>query len=171
MSTHTLATPKQIDEHMGDKKMAKTKIKKVKVTEQYGNLQEMCRNVVVQLKKKGIEVPQTTIETIGDPLPDSKTARWSSTLWPPWRFYLRGSQGCRTGSNGKPSTTRTTRCASTPDRGDPEGLLRAAAAGGCGGRQGHSGRPEECGRLDADRWAPGTDHLLYHRRADGGAGR
>ena len=48
----------QLEEQQGEKKMAKVKKpKRVPVAEQYSNLQTMCRNVVAQLKRKGIEVP------------------------------------------------------------------------------------------------------------------
>jgi hypothetical protein len=64
----------KLEEHQGEKKMSKVKkLKRVPVAEQYSNLQTMCRNVVGQLKRKGIEVPETNIEVIGNGLPDSKT--------------------------------------------------------------------------------------------------
>lgn len=54
--------------------MIKTKkTKHVPVGAQYSNLQEACRNVVPHLTKKGINIPETSIKTIGDGLPDSKT--------------------------------------------------------------------------------------------------
>src|SRR5438445_8579091 len=63
-----------VEESKGTNTMSKTKkAKRVPVGEQYSNLQEACRNVVTHLKKKGISVPQTSIETIGVGLPDSKT--------------------------------------------------------------------------------------------------
>jgi len=49
------------------------KAKHVPVREQYSNLQAACRNVVAHLKNKGIKVPETSIQTIGEGLPDSKT--------------------------------------------------------------------------------------------------
>lgn len=58
----------------GDKTVAKTKkSKRVPVKEQYTNLQEACRNVVANLKKKGIAIPDTEIQTIGSGLRDAKT--------------------------------------------------------------------------------------------------
>ena len=66
-----------VDELMiqvGKKNMVSTKkTKRVPVSEQYGNMQEACRNVVSHLKRKGINIPETSIKTIGDGLPDSKT--------------------------------------------------------------------------------------------------
>jgi hypothetical protein len=57
-----------------DKPMNKTKKpKRVPVKEQYSNLQEACRNVVHHLKRKGVEIPETSIKTVGDGLPDAKT--------------------------------------------------------------------------------------------------
>jgi len=49
------------------------KTKRVPVREQYSNLQEACRKVVWHLERKGIIVPQSSINTIGGGLPDSKT--------------------------------------------------------------------------------------------------
>src|SRR5712691_689075 len=69
----TVAARLQPEEHDEEKKVARIKTKRVPVPEQYSNLQAMCRNVVSHLKKKGIEVPETGIETIGDGLPDAKT--------------------------------------------------------------------------------------------------
>jgi hypothetical protein len=57
-----------------EKTVNKTKkIKRVPVKEQYSNLQEACRNVVHHLKRKGVNIPETSIKTIGVGLPDSKT--------------------------------------------------------------------------------------------------
>lgn len=49
------------------------KAKRVPVAEQYSNLQDACRHVVHHLKRKGVVVPETSIETMGVGLPDSKT--------------------------------------------------------------------------------------------------
>jgi hypothetical protein len=57
----------------GDTKVAGIKKKRVPVTEQYGNLQEACRNVVHHLARKGVIIPETSIKVIGESLPDSKT--------------------------------------------------------------------------------------------------
>lgn len=43
------------------------------VQEQYNNLQQACRNVVFHLGRKGVNIPETGIQTIGEGLPDSKT--------------------------------------------------------------------------------------------------
>jgi len=69
----TLAAQQQVEEHKGEKKVAKIKKKRVPVHEQYSNLQAMCRNVVAQLNKKGVAVPETSIETIGSGQRDAKT--------------------------------------------------------------------------------------------------
>jgi hypothetical protein len=58
----------------GEKKnMNAKKTKRVPVSEQYSNLQAACRNVVTHLKRKGIELPEASIQTIGEGLRDSKT--------------------------------------------------------------------------------------------------
>jgi hypothetical protein len=58
----------------GAKKIMMTKKpKRVPVSEQYSNLQAACRNVVAHLKRKGVTLPEASIKTIGDGLPDSKT--------------------------------------------------------------------------------------------------
>ena len=57
-----------------DKTVSKTKKpKRVPVKEQYTNLQDACRNVVHHLKRKGVNIPETSIATVGVGLPDSKT--------------------------------------------------------------------------------------------------
>ena len=63
----------QSDDQHEERKVTKVKKKRVPVGEQYSNLQEMCRNVVSNLKRRGIEVPHTVIETIGVGLRDAKT--------------------------------------------------------------------------------------------------
>lgn len=55
------------------KNMNSKKTKRVPVSEQYSNLQAACRNVVTHLKRKGVSLPEASIKTIGDGLPDSKT--------------------------------------------------------------------------------------------------
>jgi hypothetical protein len=90
---NTLTAQPQAEQQRGDKKMAKIKKKQVPVGEQYGNLQAMCRNVVAHLKKKGIEVPQTSIETIGDGLPDSKTGAMVINALAPVAFLLTRFSG------------------------------------------------------------------------------
>lgn len=65
---------RQVPGSKGDKKnMNVKKPKRVPVAEEYSNMQTACRNVVMHLKRKGIEFPDATIHTIGDGLPDSKT--------------------------------------------------------------------------------------------------
>src|SRR5439155_12288342 len=83
----------QADGHMGEKKMAKAKKKRVPVAEQYSNLQEMCRNVMAQMKRKGIEVPETVIETIGEGLPDAKTGAMVINALAPVAFLLTRFSG------------------------------------------------------------------------------
>ena len=89
----TLTVEPQADGQTGEKKMAKTKRRRVPVAEQYSNLQEMCRNVLAQLKRKGIEVPETVIETIGDGLPDSKTGAMVINALAPVAFLLTRFSG------------------------------------------------------------------------------
>jgi hypothetical protein len=68
-----LATQVRTNEVKEEVAVAKTKRKRVPVSEQYSNLQGKCRNVVANLKKKGVEVPDTGIELIGTGQPDAKT--------------------------------------------------------------------------------------------------
>lgn len=56
-----------------EQKMKRNKLKRVPVKEQYSNMQDACRQVVSHLKRKGIQIPDASIETIGEGLPDSKT--------------------------------------------------------------------------------------------------
>jgi hypothetical protein len=72
MST-LLVAPIETENRKGGSKVGKATKKRVPVATQYSNLQAMCRNVVAHLKKKGIEVPQSSIELIGIGQPDSKT--------------------------------------------------------------------------------------------------
>jgi hypothetical protein len=69
------------------------KKKRVPVSEQYSNLQQMCRDVVAQLEGKGITVPDTSIETIGDGLPDSKTGAMVVNAIAPVAFLLTRFSG------------------------------------------------------------------------------
>src|SRR5271166_402309 len=62
--------------------------KGIPVGEQYSNLQTMCRNVVTQLKRKGVEVPESNIELIGNGLPDSKTGAMVVNALAPVAFLL-----------------------------------------------------------------------------------
>jgi hypothetical protein len=84
----TLTAQTQTEQHRGNNKVAKIKKKRVPVHAQYSNLQAMCRNVVAELKKKGIEVPETTIETIGSGLPDAKTGAMVVNALAPVAFLL-----------------------------------------------------------------------------------
>ena len=69
----TLTAPVQSEDCKGGKKMGKATKKRVPVATQYSNLQAMCRDVATHLKKKGIDVPQTSIQLIGEGQPDAKT--------------------------------------------------------------------------------------------------
>jgi hypothetical protein len=81
------------DGETGGQKMVKVKRKQVPVAEQYSNLQEMCRKVLAHLKRKGIEVPQTGIETVGKGLPDSKTGAMIINALAPVAFLLTRFSG------------------------------------------------------------------------------
>lgn len=87
-----LSIPQQVV-NTGAKTMAKTKKKRVPVSEQYSNLQAMCRNVVDHLSDKGIEVPKTSIQLIGDGLPDSKTNAMVINALAPVAFLLTRFSG------------------------------------------------------------------------------
>ena len=63
------------------------------MAEQYSNFQEMCRDVVQHLKRKGIDIPETSIETIGDGLPDSKTGAMVINALAPVAFLLTRFSG------------------------------------------------------------------------------
>jgi hypothetical protein len=69
----TMSVEPEVLQAKGDKTLKTKKSKRVPVKEQYSNLQDACRNVVSHLKRKGIDMPETKIETIGDGLPDAKT--------------------------------------------------------------------------------------------------
>jgi len=87
----TLSAQQQTDGQ--EKKVAKAKRKRVPVAEQYSNLQEMCRTVMAHLKRKGIEVPETAIQTIGEGLPDSKTGAMVINALAPVAFLLTRFSG------------------------------------------------------------------------------
>ncbi len=89
----TLTMKQQADGETGGQKMAKAKRSRVPVAEQYSNLQEMCRNVLAHLKRKGIEIPQSSIETIGKGLPDSKTGAMIINALAPVAFLLTHFSG------------------------------------------------------------------------------
>lgn len=70
----TLTAERNAQEINGEKTMkTNKKFKRVPVREQYSNLQDACREVVQHLKRKGVKIPETSIQTIGVALPDSKT--------------------------------------------------------------------------------------------------
>ena len=69
------------------------KRKRTPIREQYSNLQEKCRNVVGELKRKGVDVPDTTIECIGDGHPDSKTGAMVVNALAPVAFLLTHFSG------------------------------------------------------------------------------
>src|SRR5260370_28901249 len=89
----TLTALQQADGQTGEKKMGKAKKKRVPVAEQYSILQEMCRSVLAHLKRKGIEVPETAIKTIGEGLPDSKTGAMVINALAPVAFLLTRFSG------------------------------------------------------------------------------
>jgi len=62
----------RVQSSKGEKKVLK-KTKRVSVQEQYTNMQQACRDVVLHLRQKGIDIPETAIKTVGEGLPDSKT--------------------------------------------------------------------------------------------------
>jgi hypothetical protein len=69
------------------------KAKYVPVGEQYNNLQEACRTVVAHLKRTGANIPETSIETIGVALPDSKTGAMVINALAPVAFLLTRFSG------------------------------------------------------------------------------
>ena len=73
MTTMTAETSAQDREGEKDVKKLKTKTKHLPAAEQYSLLQEACRQVMPLLKRKGIIIPESSIKTIGEGQPDSKT--------------------------------------------------------------------------------------------------
>jgi len=73
--------------------MAKVKKSRVPVSGQYSNLQAMCRNVLAELKRRGVEVPDTAIATIGEGLKDSKTGAMVINALAPVSFLLKRFSG------------------------------------------------------------------------------
>jgi hypothetical protein len=69
------------------------KTKRVPVSEQYSNLQTACRKVVEHLERKGIVLPEASIQTIGDGLPDSKTGAMVVNALAPVVFLLTRFSG------------------------------------------------------------------------------
>src|SRR5438552_6755362 len=89
-----IAEPEATESNHKDNILNKSKrTKRVPVAEQYTNLQAACRNVVAHLKRKGVEVPQTSIETIGIGLPDSKTGATVINALAPVAFLLTRFSG------------------------------------------------------------------------------
>jgi hypothetical protein len=89
----TLTAGQQAEDKTVEAKVAKINKKRVPVPEQYSNLQAACRNVVTHLKRKGIELPETSIETIGDGLPDAKTGAMVINALAPVAFLLTRFSG------------------------------------------------------------------------------
>ncbi len=69
------------------------KLKRVPVGEQYSNLQEACRTVKTLLKRKGVDIPETTIDTFGTGLPDAKTNAMVINAYAPVAFLLTHFSG------------------------------------------------------------------------------
>ncbi|MGH7441064.1 MAG: DUF262 domain-containing protein, partial [bacterium] len=69
------------------------KTKRIPVAEQYSNLQAACRNVVPHLRRKGVNLPEASIKTIGDGLPDSKTGAMVVNALAPVVFLLTKFSG------------------------------------------------------------------------------
>lgn len=78
----------------GETRNMKVKKKKyVPVGEQYSNLQEACRGVVAHLKRKGVDIPESGIKTLGVGLPDSKTGAMVINALAPVAFLLTRFSG------------------------------------------------------------------------------
>lgn len=69
------------------------KMKRVPVAEQYTNLQDACRTVVAHLKRKGVDIPETTIEIVGTGLHDAKTNATVINALAPVAFLLTRFSG------------------------------------------------------------------------------
>src|SRR5204863_8281946 len=69
------------------------KMKRVPVAEQYSNLQDACRTVKTLLKRKGVDIPETTIETFGTGLHDEKTNAMVINAHAPVAFLLTHFSG------------------------------------------------------------------------------
>lgn len=69
------------------------KKRRVPVGEQYSNLQEACRTVVTHLKRKKVDIPETTIETFGTGLRDEKTHAMVINAHAPVAFLLTHFSG------------------------------------------------------------------------------
>src|SRR4051812_23279953 len=89
----TLVAEVQGQPQTGGKKMGKAKRKRVTVSEQYSNLQAMCRSVKAQLKQRGIDIPDSHIEVIGNGLPDGKTNALVVNALAPVAFLLTRFSG------------------------------------------------------------------------------
>jgi len=73
MDAHAIDKPELSYFKGGTTTVPKIKKTRVPVQAQYSNLQQACRDVVTLLKRKGINIPQAKIQTIGGGLPDAKT--------------------------------------------------------------------------------------------------
>ncbi len=69
------------------------KMKRVPVAEQYSNLQDACRTVVAHLKRKGVDIPETTIEIVGAGQHDAKTNATVINALAPVAFLLTHFSG------------------------------------------------------------------------------
>src|SRR6266581_2718703 len=69
------------------------KMKRVPVAEQYSNLQDACRTVVAHLKRKGVDIPETTIEIVGIGQHDAKTNATVINALAPVSFLLTHFSG------------------------------------------------------------------------------
>lgn len=69
------------------------KMKRVPVAEQYSNLQDACRTVVAHLKRKGVDIPETTIEIVGTGQHDAKTDATVINAIAPVSFLLTHFSG------------------------------------------------------------------------------
>jgi hypothetical protein len=86
-----IAEPQTQPSKRGRENMNQTKY--VPVRDQYSNLQEACRQVVSHLKRKGVDIPDSKIETIGDGLRDSKTGAMVVNALAPVAFLLTRFSG------------------------------------------------------------------------------
>lgn len=93
MNTTIAATQIEIsDEERQQMSVTKRKVR-VPVSEQYSKLQEACRNVVELLRRKGVAIPDASIETMGVGLPDSKTGAMVINALAPVAFLLTRFSG------------------------------------------------------------------------------
>jgi hypothetical protein len=86
-----IAEPRLQSATRGRENIMKTKY--VPVRDQYSNLQEACGEVVSHLRRKGVNIPESQIKTIGDGLPDSKTGAMVVNALAPVSFLLTRFSG------------------------------------------------------------------------------